>query len=380
MTSERYGIDLLVIGAGVIGAAVAHHAAATGMRVTVVDRQGVAGGSTGAGEGNLLVSDKAPGPELDLALLSSRLWSDLAAEVGGFEYETKGGLVVTSRADTVDGLRDLVAGQRRSGVTATEVDDVAQLEPHLRDGIRAAVHYPQDAQVMPALAAARLLDHPNIAVHTGVTVTGAVTSHRGRMVGVVTSQGQYSCGNVVVAAGAVTGQLSTVLGAPIPITPRRGVVLVTAAVPPLVRHKVYTADYLADVASDDDGLQTSPVVEGTPAGPILIGASRERVGFERSRTQPVWRRLAAGAVDLFPVLREVPVIRAYSGFRPFSPDHLPVIGPDDRLPGLWHASGHEGAGVGLAAGTGRVLTQAILGELTDVDLAAFSPARFEEAR
>ena len=68
---------------------------------------------------------------------------------------------------------------------------------------------------------------------------------------------------------------------------------------------------------------------------------------------PVVRRLAAQAVRLFPVLADVTLLRSYAGFRPYCPDHLPVIGPDPRAPGLLHACGHEGAGVGLAAGTGH---------------------------
>ena len=74
----------------------------------------------------------------------------------------------------------------------------------------------------------------------------------------------------------------------------------------MVRHKVYAADYVADVASDSAALQTSPVVEGTAAGPILIGASRERVGFDRTFSLPVVRALAAGATRLFPFLSERP--------------------------------------------------------------------------
>jgi glycine/D-amino acid oxidase-like deaminating enzyme len=89
------GRDVVVVGAGIVGAACAHAAAREGLAVTVIERGTVAGGTTGAGEGNLLVSDKLPGPELDLALLSERLWREFAEERGErFEYDAKGGLVV----------------------------------------------------------------------------------------------------------------------------------------------------------------------------------------------------------------------------------------------------------------------------------------------
>jgi D-hydroxyproline dehydrogenase subunit beta len=143
-----------------------------------------------------------------------------------------------------------------------------------------------------------------------------------------------------------------------------------------VRHKVYSADYVANVASDDAGLETSVVVEGTRAGTVLIGASRERVGFDRRMSLTVLRRLAAAAVELFPFLAEVNVLRSYLGFRPYCPDHLPVIGQDPRVPGLVHACGHEGAGIGLSAATGHLIAQTLTGATPDLDLAAFRPDRF----
>ncbi|MBO9706390.1 MAG: FAD-binding oxidoreductase, partial [Arthrobacter sp.] len=88
------------------------------------------------------------------------------------------------------------------------------------------------------------------------------------------------------------------------------------------------------------------------------------------------RRLAQNATGLFPFLAGVRAIRHYHGFRPYCPDHLPVIGHDDRAPGLWHAAGHEGAGIGLSVGTGKLLSQALSGRTPDLDLTPFAPARF----
>ena len=70
------------------------------------------------------------------------------------------------------------------------------------------------------------------------------------------------------------------------------------------------------------------------------------------------------------------MLRHYHGFRPYSPDHVPAIGPDARAPGLWHASGHEGAGIGLSVGTGKLLAQALAGDRPDLDLSPFDPSRF----
>ncbi|MEU5756517.1 FAD-binding oxidoreductase [Streptomyces sp. NPDC047829] len=378
---ESLTCDVVVVGAGMVGAACAWYAARSGLDVIVVDRGPVAGGTTGAGEGNLLVSDKAPGPELDLALLSARLWSELSGELGpAVEYEAKGGVVVAETPEALAGLETFAAGQRAAGVTAAAVaaDRLHELEPRLAPGLAGAVHYPEDAQVMPALAAAHLLRASGARLRTGRTVTGIRRGPDGAVRGVRTDRGDLHAPAVVNAAGPWAGEVAALAGVRLPVLPRRGHVLVTEPLPPRVRHKVYAADYVHDVASDAAGLRTSPVVEGTAAGPVLIGASRERVGFDRSVSVPALRALAAGATRLFPFLAEVRAVRTYAGFRPYLPDHLPAIGPDPRAPGLLHACGHEGAGIGLSTGTGHLIAQLLSGERAALDLDAFRPDRFSE--
>ncbi|MFF7066929.1 NAD(P)/FAD-dependent oxidoreductase [Streptomyces pseudovenezuelae] len=377
--SKRLTCDVVVVGAGMVGAACALYAARAGLDVIVVDRGPMAGGTTGAGEGNLLVSDKEPGPELELALLSGRLWADLAEEVGdAIEYERKGGLVVAAGPDGLEALEKFATGQRAAGVEAVRVDAdrLRELEPRLAPGLAGGVLYPQDAQVMPTLAAARLVRASGARLVTGAAVTGVLRGGGGAVRGVRTGLGEIHAPYVVNAAGTWGGELAALAGVHLPVLPRRGFVLVTEPLPRLVRHKVYAADYVADVASDSAALQTSPVVEGTAAGPVLIGATRERVGFDRSLSLPALRALAAGATRLFPFLERVRAMRTYLGFRPYLPDHLPAIGPDPRVPGLFHACGHEGAGIGLSTGTGQLIAQMLAGEAPALEPAPFRPDRF----
>ncbi|MGW0905651.1 NAD(P)/FAD-dependent oxidoreductase [Streptomyces sp. NPDC002853] len=384
--TKRLTCDVVVVGAGMVGAACALYAARAGLSVVLVDRGPVAGGTTGSGEGNILVSDKEPGPELELALLSGRLWTELAAEPGvgaSIEFEAKGGVVVASSDQDIAALREFAAGQRQAGVEARalEPDELYDLEPHLAPGTAGGVHYPQDAQVMPSLAAAqlvRLARRSGAELRTGWAVTAVLRTAGGEVRGVRTDRGEIHAPYVVNAAGTWGGELAALAGVALPVLPRRGFVLVTEPLPRMVRHKVYAADYVADVASGSAALQTSPVVEGTAAGPILIGASRERVGFDRSFSLPVMRALAAGATRLFPFLADIRAMRAYVGFRPYLPDHLPAIGPDARVPGLIHACGHEGAGIGLAAGTGHLIAQMLRGATPDLDLTPFLPDRFAQ--
>ncbi|MFF2196120.1 NAD(P)/FAD-dependent oxidoreductase [Streptomyces sp. NPDC058157] len=369
-------MDVVIIGAGVVGAACAYYASRSGLSVAVVDRGPVAGGTTGAGEGNLLVSDKEAGPELDLALLSARLWQELSAELPrAVEYEPKGGLVVAPDETTLKALRHFAEGQRAAGVVATEVANPRDLEPHLAPGLAGGFHYPQDAQVQPALAAAHLLKASGATLHLGEEVTGLLLDGN-EVKGVRTSRRTLHARAVVNAAGTWAGRIAELAGTTLPVLPRRGFVLVTEPLPPLIRHKVYAADYIADVASDSAALQSSAVVEGTPSGPVLIGATRERVGFDRTLSTDALRRLAAQAAALFPVLADVRALRAYHGFRPYLPDHLPAIGPDPRTPGLLHACGHEGAGIGLAPATGQLITAALTHTEPPLSPTPFRPDRF----
>ncbi|MFD4672625.1 NAD(P)/FAD-dependent oxidoreductase [Lentzea sp. NPDC058450] len=343
--------DVVVMGAGIIGAACAQALHARGLSVLVIDRHGPASGTSAAGEGNVLVSDKEPGPELTLARASRALWPALAENA---EWEEKGGLVVATTPEAAQPLHTFAAAQRKAGIDACEISTTEALdhEPHLNPGITAAVHYLEDAQLNPVKATRTLLR--GIKFHqTEVSTTD------GRSV--TTKHGVISCGAVVNA----TGPWARTFG--VNVLPRRGVVLVTTPIPGRIRHKVYDADYVGAVASGDADLQTSGVVESTQAGTVLIGSSRQRKGFDGTIESRVLKALAQKAIAMFPMLAEVPVMRAYGGFRPYAPDHLPIIGEDPRTPGLWHATGHEGAGVGLAPATGHLLADLMTGAtpLTD---------------
>jgi D-hydroxyproline dehydrogenase subunit beta len=109
--------DVVVVGAGIVGSACAYFLARAGLTVVVVERGTVASGTTGAGEGNILVSDKEPGPELELARLSNRLWGELGEELGpAAELEPKGGLVVAAGPEQRELLDTFAATQAAAGV------------------------------------------------------------------------------------------------------------------------------------------------------------------------------------------------------------------------------------------------------------------------
>ena len=371
--------DAIVIGAGIVGASSALSLTNAGLRVLVIDRGAVSSGTTGAGEGNILVSDKDPGPELTLALRSRDLWFEMQEDVGdSFELEAKGGVVVARNDDGP--LIKLASEQSQHGVVTQKLDhgSLHQLEPYLNPDLHSGIFYPQDAQCQPMLAAAHVIR--TVVSRGGAFISQAkvtrVIVENSRVAGVETSQGIFRAPIVVNATGTWAGEIATMAGSHLPIAPRKGFILVTEPTKKYVFHKVYDSDYVSNVASSDADLQTSTVVEGTRSGTILIGASRERIGFDGSMNYEILRRLAAQATSLFPILRDVQLLRAYRGFRPYAPDHLPVIGEDGKVGGLWHSAGHEGAGIGLAPGSAALITDAILGKESFMDSSPFSPRRF----
>jgi glycine/D-amino acid oxidase-like deaminating enzyme len=367
------------MGAGIIGAACARELALAGAEVTVVDRGGVASATTAHGEGNILLSDKGPGPELRLAQLSRRLWPEVIEDGGAAEWEPKGGIVVATTEEGARALAEFAAGQRTAGVRAEALDAsaLAAAEPHLTRDVTMAVHYPEDAQVQPAGAAGVLLAvarRAGAVLRTGCEVLDAVT-HAGRITGVRTTAGVLEGDVFVNAAGPWAGELGRRLGAPVDVLPRRGEIVVTTPMPPTVFHKVYDADYVGAIGSEAAELQTSAVVESTRAGTILLGSSRRLTGFDDRLRPEALSAIARRALRLFPCLAGVPVMRAYGGFRAYVTDHLPVIGADPRLAGLWHATGHEGAGIGLSVGTGRLLTDLVAGRTPEIDPEPFRVGR-----
>ena len=376
--------DAIVIGAGLVGACSALSLVNAGLRVLVLDRGPVASGTTGAGEGNILVSDKEPSAELTLALRSRDAWFEINTDIGGgFELEDKGGVVVSRSEKGIADLKKLSALQAVHGIQVVELDakGIKEIEPYISDSVEYAVLYPQDAQCQPMLAAAQIMRA--VKKRGGAFIQGenvkSINVKSGKVVGLTTEKNTYTCPIIINATGTWAGEIAKMAGSYLPIMPRRGFILVTAPAPKIVHHKVYDADYVANVASSDADLQSSAVVEGTESGTILIGASRERVGFKSDLDVAVLRQLARQAISLFPILSNIALLRAYRGFRPYAPDHLPVIGEDANVKGLWHAAGHEGAGIGLAPATGELITAQITSTKTFMDPTPFSPKRFKEA-
>lgn len=374
--------DVIIIGGGIIGAASAYHLSLAGLHVHLIERGAPVSGTSSRGEGNILVSDKPPGPELELQKFSSGLWAEFAESDLEFdiELESKGGVLLGTADGAMQALDGYATTHEAAGVQVERMDAKAlyEREPNLAPGLPGGLFYPGDLQVMPVIAAFEML---RAARQHGATITAytevlGLEVSKGVVKGVKTTRGSVSAPVVVNCSGAWAGPLTSSWATPLPVDPRRGYVLVTSALPHVVRHKVYSAEYMDNVSSSDAGLQASLVVEGTKSGTVLIGASRERIGFDDRPRAEIVQRLASQAIAIYPFLADVRLIRYYQGFRPYADGHLPIIGPDPSVSGLFHAVGHEGVGIALAPGTGRIIAEMITNRPLSMDMQAFMPSRF----
>jgi len=376
--------DVVIVGAGIIGASCAFFLAKGGLKVYIVERGGVASGTSSSGEGNILVSDKTPGPELELAKLGVSLWKQLAEELpDDFEFEEKGSIVVAETEAHLRSLASSVPNLQMAGVKVRFLDkaELREAEPYLAHDVAGAAHFPQDCQIQPMLASAALVkvarQHGAVLLdHT--ELLALKRDAQGAISEVITSRGRISTPRVINAAGPWSPRIAAMVGLELPIEPRKGHIIVTEPLPRLIHHKVFEASYADTVNSDDAALQIASVVEGTKSGPILLGSSRQRVGFEPTVEVAVLRAITKRAIRYFPVLAKVHALRAYVGFRAFAPDHLPVIGETFEVPGFYVNTAHEGAGIGLGPISGKLLSQQILGQSLDLDLSPFRPDRFSE--
>ncbi len=374
--------DVVVVGAGVVGVACAYRLAQAGARVRLCERSHVASGSSGACEGNVLAWDKELERELPLALRSAQLWAELAEELpDDFEYDRKGSVIVAETEAELQAVAERARTLAALGV-AGEVLDAAGLrreEPHVAPDLPGGVLHPGDAQLEPRLATAALARAAaarGAAITLGEPVRRIVRAGDGRAVAVETATSRIATGAVVVAAGVWTPALLETAGLSVPVTPRKGQVVVLERSPVRFRRKLSEAGYVAAVEADEAELQVAMVVESTPSGTALLGSSRRHVGFDCEVEIPVAAAIARRAARFFPVLREARALRVYAGLRPLTPDHVPIVGPFAAAPNVCVATGHEGAGIGLAPASAELVAAWYTGAPPPLPLAWFSPDRF----
>ncbi|AGY91234.1 hypothetical protein SPICUR_01050 [Spiribacter curvatus] len=377
-------VDALVVGSGIIGSFVGLALRERGLDVMVVDRGGLAPGTSRSSDGNLLCSDKSPGLMLDLSDRSLAAWHRFAERYGNdCEFDPKGSTVVARSREEAAGLQALVAEQQACGIDCRFLErGWSALEPHLGPDTVAVGHWPGDAQVQPMLAcyqiARQLRDH-GVTYRFYEAIEGLEPRNDGVTV-TLSSGDRIEAGHVCLCTGVWTNEVLEPLGLSVPVKPRKGHIAVLERGDVQVNSKIADFGYQAAAEStevDGTAVQTAAIIEATRSGTILCGSSREFAGFNMDVDMTTVQRLLADCVRIVPDLQRLRVIRGYAGLRPFSPDGHPLIGPVPGAERVIVATGHEGAGHGLAAVTGDLVAACVADGDTHPYSGQLHPGRFQ---
>ncbi|MBW3629493.1 MAG: glycine oxidase ThiO [Gemmatimonadetes bacterium] len=367
--------DVLVIGGGVIGCAIARRLARDGVRTLLLERDEPGTHASWAAAGMLspLVEAEEPGPFLSLLLESRRLFPEFARELlseTGTEvgYRDEGALYVGFTGADVLTLEERYRWQSAAGLPVQRLSgaEARELEPGLAGGVRGALRFPEDHQVDNRLLAGALRMAAVTAgaeIRAGVEV-GEVLVEGARAVGVRTTMGErIDAAAVVIAAGSWAGALRGLPHA-VPVSPVHGQLIALKTTPPLFRHVVH-----------------SPRVYLVPRadGRLIVGATVEQVGFRKAVTPAGILSLLGPALEAAPTLADAPLVESWSGLRPGTPDALPILGPDRDVAGLHYATGHYRNGILLAPITADIIAESIGGDQSR-ELTAFSLSRFSSLR
>ena len=391
--------DLVVVGGGVIGCAVAYYTARRGLRVTLIDspKRGRAtsasagglwplGESVGLGCGVIFhktllakgaVQEGSQGPAqlprsfLDFAMKSNAMFPALVKELreaSGMDIELERTsllfLMYDEGDETYARSLSLNCPYGRSLIDWLTPEEVARQEPFLTREIRGALRFRGDDQVNPyrfadALRAAARARGARVLSHTEVT---GLRVESGRVTGVQTERETIPCDIVVNAAGAWAAEVGRTAGFEIPVHPVRGQIVCTEALPKILSACLSTTDcYLAQKGH----------------GEVIIGSTTEEVGFDVGVTPSAIRSLSAGAVRAVPLLARVAVKRVWSGLRPGSPDELPILGPVEGLDGYLNACGHFRTGILTAPLTGLLIAELAAGDRPSYPIESFLLSRFD---
>jgi glycine/D-amino acid oxidase-like deaminating enzyme len=263
---------------------------------------------------------------------------------------------------------------RAHGVDAILLDDrnLHAREPFLRPGLAGGLYVPDDRVIYPP-AAARHLARRARELGAIIRERTAVDVIEKRRVKVRDSNGtvtELQTGCVINAAGIDAPRLTPGL----PIVPRKGHLVITDRYPGLCTSELVEFGYLQS-AHSMGGASTAFNIQPRATGQLLIGSSRELVGFDASINRSLLRSMLGRAIEFMPILAQCATIRAWTGFRPATPDKLPLIGRWEEVDDLWIAAGHEGLGITLSLGTAELIAASILGATPVVDPRPFSPMR-----
>ena len=381
--------DVIIVGGGIIGCSTAWQLSKLGKKVLIVERKYVASGSAGATDGVVGYHTKKPGAQLDLAVQSIEMFKTLNEELGmDIEYGLEaGGMQPVEDKEQWDMLAAMAEEQRKSGVDIHMIsgEEARKIEPNLSPDIYGALYSPTGGKVNPmrmTIAFSRAAKKLGTEILSNTEVTGFLIED-GRAVGIQTTKGEFRAPAIVNACGSWAGKVAALAGLDLPIKPRKGQLAVTEPIGPYLTATVQCALYNVikfrpETIKDQAVLKlgASLSIEQQEDGALIIGGTREFVDYEEENTFEAIETMMKRAMRFFPALKDVSVVRFFSGFRPYTPDGMSLMGEVKTLPGFYMAAGHEGDGIALAPITGKLMAELIATGKTSYDISVFSPNRF----
>ena len=363
--------DVVIVGGGIIGCAIAFFLAKSGVRPLVMER-GQVGGEASSGAAGMLTAQThtdESGPLFDLKLASRALYEELANELHertglDIEYRKLGHVAPALTDEEVEAVGRRVEWQRGRGLPAERLDakEARALEPGLAPDVRGAGWFPEDHHVNNS-AATQALASATMRLggqfRAGCPVLDLVKEGE-RVTGVRMEHETVSAGTVILCAGAWMQQFEKAAGIPLPIVPAKGQMVVAKLEPPALRHVVYGAAAYAIPR---------------PSGEHIIGSTVEFVGFDKRVTVEGLTVILQGITRLIPALHEAAMVTSWACLRPAAPDGLPLLGRVLSRPGLVIATGHFRNGILLAPITGQIIAELIVNGDSSISLEPFRPDR-----
>jgi sarcosine oxidase subunit beta len=384
--------DVVVIGGGVIGAACAEALSRDHRRVVLIERLGLASGTSSACQSGVGHGIFAGDFDLRFDRAAIDTYRDLVADGLDANYSKGNGALLVCGAAEADTVRAQLAAVNAAGLPVHWLDQrsLREAEPALAQDYVGAAHLADMGQVSPMRLVNELAQRAQrrgAEVLTNTEVTGIEIAN-GRAVAVVTRSGRIAAGEIVIAAGAWSRSIGLMAGVALPVWPLKGHVLVTEPLRGFLRHYLTEAEYEVAAASFGrtemmaDGPvpgspRTAAVLQPLVSGQILIGSSREFAGHDREVNRERLAQIAARAARMVPKLTDRRIIRSYAGLRPWTPDGHPLIGRTRRVTGLTIAAGHAGEGNGRSLITGRIVADIIAARQPPFDVAPLAPDRFD---
>jgi glycine/D-amino acid oxidase-like deaminating enzyme len=366
--------DILIVGAGIVGSAIARESARLGWRVGVIEGGTPSGGATAAGMGHLVVMDDSPAQLALTAYSRSLLRSDAANLPSYVEYESCGTIWVAADDEEMAEVagRQRLYAQTGVGASVLNAEELARLEPNLRPGLAGGLLVPGDAVVYPPAAAGFYLAEAQ-RMGAKLFLSRAVEASHGE---VLLSDGTaLSADRIVLAVGAECDLLPG-----LPLQKRKGHLIITDRYPGFVRHQLVELGYLKSAHKiTDDSVAFN--IQPRQTGQLLLGSSRQYDNDDRAIDTEMLTRMIQRAEEYIPGLKGLSVLRAWTGFRAATADKLPLIGPAYGLsddPTLWLAVGFEGLGITNAPGASRLLIDCMTGREPAISIDPYLPARLME--